>query len=302
MSRIVLCFVLAAACTARSYRPTRPAVGWDDAIRVRVDHLDLVTDGVSVTARVAGDASLGAIRLSRAADPPCRTGKLASQLLVDGVVREPVDLVLEGERTVEATFLPDDVDRLFREGAALDLDTAAGCVRVPLVRADGVVEWVEEPRWSVGGAIVGFGADAGAMRRGGMASLRVSRVLGRFEAGGEVQLGRADGREPWDHVDLLGAAPVAGVRLVDLGRWAASAAVAYDLIAPAGSSPMDKRFLSLVHGPRVALRLGYGGEPVRWPAFRSRRSATMFGVEVSAARWVGNGWMIGGGLVLSLGR
>jgi hypothetical protein len=301
MTRAALLLVTV-ACTARSFHPTRPAVGWDDALRVRVDNLDVLSGQLTVTARVAGDATLGAIRLGRAADPPCRTGKLAAHVLVDGTAREPVGLVLEGERTIEATFRPDELDPLLREGAALDLDTHAGCVRVPLVRADGVVEWVEEPRWSVGGGVVGFTADAGAMRAGALASLRVARVHRRLELGGEVQLGRADGREPWDHVDLLAAAPVAGVRLVDVGRWAASAAIAYDLIVPAGSSPSDKRFLPTVHGPRLALRLGYGGEPVRWSAFRTRYSATLFGVELAAARWVNNGWMIGGGLVLSFGR
>ncbi len=302
IARLALLALVATGCVARSYRPTRPAVGWDDAIRVRVEHLDVVGTELTLTARVAGDAQVGAVRFARGGDEPCRAGALAKKVLVDGIARTPNDLLLEGERVVEATFVVPDLEARLHQPSALDLDTAAGCVRVPLVRGDGVVEWVEEPEWSVGGSVLAVHGSAGELGWGGVATLGVARLRGRLEVGGAILLGRTEGRGELDHVDLMGITPSAGLRLLDVGSWALSARAGYDLIAAAGSSPTEKEWLPLIHGPRLFVRAGYGGGRIPWRAFRTRRSATMFGLELGAARWVGGGWVTTAGLVLELGR
>jgi hypothetical protein len=255
-----------------------------------------------VDARVTGDGVVHAVRLATEDDPPCGGGKLARSVIVDGRPQPPIAVRIEGSARVEASFAPSDLRTRLDEPAFLDIEADDGCVRVDLIRDDGTVEWVESPDWAVGGSVDGFATERGPLRAGALANLWVERNLRWLVLGATLRLGRADGRDPWDRVEILAAAPSLGLRLASRGRWVVTANAAYDLILPAGVADDDAEFLELVHGPRVTLRAGYGGEPVPWRAFRTRHAASALGLELFGARWSDSGWVIGGGIAFAVGR
>jgi hypothetical protein len=305
LALVLVAFV--AGCMARSYRPTTARIARANTTRVDLMALDLVVnepgDGeVIVDARVSGDGVVHAVRLATAEDPPCGGGKLARSVIVDGRPQPPIEVVIEGAARIEASFAPSDLRTRLDEPAFLDIEADDGCVRVDLIRDDGTVEWVESPDWAVGGSLDGFVTERGPMRGGALANLWVERNLRWLVVGATLRLGRADGRDPWEHVDVLAAAPSLGLRLASRGRWVVTANAAYDLILPAGFDDDDSDFLDLVQGPRVTVRAGYGGEPVPWRAFRTRHAASALGLELFGARWSESGWVIGGGVQLSVGR
>jgi hypothetical protein len=305
--RLALLIVVLAGCAARSYRPTTTHVGAGGSTRASIETVDVLASGVGrgeITAevRIRGDAVVRAVRLASDEDLPCGGGVLARGIVVDGRPGARIDIPIDGEVLVEARFAPPDLGARLHDKAFIDVDADDGCARVDLVRDDGTVEGVEAPDWTISASLDGFSTDAGPLRWGVLASLGVERNLRWLVIGAALRAGRADGRDPWDHVDLLGVAPVAGVRVADAGRWLVTAHAAYDLFVPSASSATDKEFLELIHGPRLTLRAGYGGAPAPWHAFRTRHAASLFGIELFGARWSESGWVVGAGLAFAVGR
>jgi hypothetical protein len=294
-------------CPARRmFHPTTPKTADDNAVAVAADRVWVRDDLMFgermdvVMVRLATDAQtpthIATARLAGGASAPCQSGVATTRAAVE--LRGRQELWYEFTKSAslaEGAFrtAPTYLDLELRDAAAVDR-----CVRIELV-GDAGVQWRQSTRWFVGAGarVVGHLDRSGSdLEPGWRASVRAGRWIGAMKLALEpIGIERVAG------VTGVPIAAALEVPLAARDRWFVTAAPGYEVAYWFADAAADQ----VLHGPRLALRIGRVPERLRWPAFRYRVDAEQYAVEVfGAASFHGAdraAWTIGAGVVADWG-
>jgi hypothetical protein len=292
------------ACAGGVYRPAGPVEAASPTISARVEHLGLADSVVttklhlSVKVRAKPGARLHRTLLSEIEASPCSRGWREARWAeaAGGAATAPIPL--EGEQTLELTYLGGEA--LMRGPTALDFDVDdAGvrrCLRIPLTAAGRETgAWLGTP-WDWGFRLRTTFAPSRSPRShdGHAFGIRIGRWVGPLNLGiaGEGGIAGCLGDCPADssYGYLAAAVPSVEAIVASRGRFALQLELAYEVARLQRQNPDDSSDVvfpgQVIHGPRAALAFLLTERP-RFglpPAVRRGRT----GVELFVTdRWAG---------------
>jgi hypothetical protein len=294
----------ASGCAGGVYRPAGPVEAAAPSISARVERLQLEDSVVttelrlSVRVRAAPGVRLHRTFVSEAGALPCSRGSREARWgeVAGGALTAPIPL--EGEQTLELTYLGGE--GLLRGPTALDLDLddggVRGCLRVPLTAPDrDSGAWLGTP-WDWGFRLrTTFAPSRNPRAHDGHAfGIRFGRWVGPLNLGiaGEAGIAGCLADCPADsyYGYLAAAVPSLEALLFSRGRFALQLELAYEVARLQLQDPDDGADVvypgRVIHGPRAALAFLLTERPRFGLPSGARRGRT--GVELFVTdRWAG---------------